>query len=195
MGDDEFSLVRGDWPFRLQRAVGLIPAGGGLAVGRRALLLVLVTWVPIAVWAYLTKRALPGGQVSEPLLQHFGVHTRCLVAIPLFFLAEATLHALSRQFVSYFGSSGLVPAEERDRFRAAVRGVAALRDRSLPWVLIAGFIISWLVARPISADLHEVLWAEETAPAPHLGFGGWWFLYVVRPVFMAVLLAYLWRIL
>jgi hypothetical protein len=30
----EFSLVRGDWPFRLQRAVGLIPADG-LGVGRR----------------------------------------------------------------------------------------------------------------------------------------------------------------
>jgi hypothetical protein len=55
----EFSLVRGDWPFRIQRAVGLIPADG-LGVGRRALALVLLTWVPIVLWASLTDRALPG---------------------------------------------------------------------------------------------------------------------------------------
>jgi hypothetical protein len=190
----EFSLVRGDWPFRIQRAVGLLPADGGLGVGRRALVLVLLTWVPIVLWASLTDRALPG-HVVEPLLQHFGVHARCLVAIPLFIVAEATLHAASRQFVPYFVSSGLVPPEEHSRFREAVRGAVALRDRSLPWMLIAGLLVAWIVVRPIAADVHEVLWAtEETAPALHLGFGGWWFLYVVRPIFTALLLAYLWRI-
>jgi hypothetical protein len=190
----EFSLVRGDWPFRIQRAVGLIPADGGLGVGRRALVLVLLTWVPIVLWASLTDRALPG-HVAEPLLQHFGVHARCLVAIPLFVVAEATFHAASRQIVPYFTSSGLVPPEDNSLFREAVRGAVALRDRSLPWMLIAGLVVGWIVARPIAADVHEVLWAtEETAPTVHLGFGGWWFLYVVRPIFTALLLAYLWRI-
>jgi hypothetical protein len=188
----EFSLVRGDWPFRIQRAVGLIPADG-LGVGRRALALVLLTWVPIVLWASLTDRALPG-HVAEPLLEHFGVHARCLVAIPLFVVAEATFHAASRQIVPYFTSSGLVVPEEHSRFREAVRGAVALRDRSLPWMLVAGLVIAWIVARPIAADVHEVIWAEETAPTFHLGFGGWWFLYVVRPIFTTLLLAYLWRI-
>jgi len=67
-GIEAFSLVRGDRAFRIQRALGLIPPDGELGVGRRALLLALLTWVPVAAWAYLTGRALPG-RVSEPLFE------------------------------------------------------------------------------------------------------------------------------
>jgi hypothetical protein len=42
-GTEKFSLVRGDRFFRIQRAIGLIPADGGLGVGRRAVFLALVT--------------------------------------------------------------------------------------------------------------------------------------------------------
>lgn len=194
-GVEPFSLVRGDWLFRIQRALGLIPPDGGLGVGRRALLLALLTWLPIVVWASLTGRALPPGRVSEPLLEHFGVHVRCLVAIPLFIVAEATTHAMSMQLVPYFVSSGLVRGEERSRFAAVAQRAKDLRDRSLPWVLIAGLVIGWIVARPIQADLHELEWAVEgTREEMRLGFGGLWFFYVARPIFTALLLAWIWRI-
>ena len=157
---EEFSLVRGDWPFRLQRAVGLIPSADGLGVARRAVILVLLTWLPIVTWAELTARALPG-QVNEPLLQHFGVHARCLVAIPLFIATEATLDVLSRRLLGYFASSGLVPVGQRQRFAAAVASVASLRDRAAPWLLIAGLVVAWTVVRPVSADIHEVIWARD----------------------------------
>ena len=62
------SLVRGDALFRLQRRIGLVPAEG-LGVRRRAIFFALLTWAPIAVWAALSHRALPG-TVAEPLLQH-----------------------------------------------------------------------------------------------------------------------------
>jgi hypothetical protein len=193
-GAGDFSLVRGDWPFRIQRAVGLIPDRGGLGVVRRSLLLILITWLPVVGWALATARALPG-RVSEPLLQHFGVHTRCLVAIPLFILAEATLHLVSHRVVPYFISSGLVPIEDRDRFRAIVGRMAALRNRYVPWILIVGLVIGWLLARPIAADVHELNWAaEQDAGVTHLGFGGWWFFYISRPIFTALLLAFVWRI-
>jgi hypothetical protein len=118
--DGDFSLVRGDWPFRMQRAVGLIPADG-LGIGRRIVFLVLLTWLPVAGWALVTARALPG-HVNEPLFEHFGVHARCLVAIPLFLVTEATLHGMSHQLVPYFVSSGLVAVEDRQRFRCSWRG-------------------------------------------------------------------------
>ena len=194
-GSDAFSLVRGDRPFRIQRALGLIPPGGGLGVGRRALLLALLTWGPVAAWAYLTGRALPG-RVAEPLFEHFGVHVRCLLAIPLLIVAEATVHAMSTELVPYFVSSGLVPANERARFAEAVRRARNLRDRSLPWALIAGLVIGWIVARPITSGLHELEWAVEgTQDKIRLGFGALWFFYVARPIFVALLLAWLWRIL
>jgi hypothetical protein len=191
-GAETFSLVRGDWFFRIQRAIGLIPADGGLGVGRRAVLLALVTWLPVAVWAYLTGRAFPG-RVNEPLLEHFGVHVRCLVAIPLFILGEATVHAVSTRLVPYFLSSGLVPDDERGRFVAVVRRTAALRDASLPWMLMAGLVLAWIIVRPTDMDVHELDWAID-ADRHAMGFGGWWLFYVARPIFTALLLAWLWRL-
>jgi hypothetical protein len=103
----QLSLVRNDLFFRVQRAVGLIPATG-LGIGRRALSLALVTFGPIAVWAAFANRALPGAATSEPLFQHFGVTVRCLVAIPLLVIAEGVAHAMTTRLLPHFASSGLV---------------------------------------------------------------------------------------
>jgi hypothetical protein len=80
--DAQFTLVRTDLPMRLFRMVRLAPPDG-LGVGRRAVFFVLFTWLPIAVWALVRGRALPGGQ-GEPLLVHYGVQVLCLVAIPIY---------------------------------------------------------------------------------------------------------------
>ena len=190
--DPAASLVRGDLLFRLQRAIGLIPAAG-LGVGRRAVALALLTWVPIVAWAALAGRALPGAQAAEPLLQHFGVTVRCLVAIPLFVLAEGMAHGVSTRLVPHFVRSGLVQKADRPRFEAIVRGVARLRDATLPWVVIAGLLLAWLALAP-RGGVHEVTWAEMGEGRPDVGFGGHWFLWVVRPVFLALLLAWVWRL-
>jgi hypothetical protein len=193
--DDEvaaLSLVRGDPLFRLQRAIGLIPAHG-LGAGRRALLLALVTWLPIAVWAVLASRAL-GGAVQEPLLAHFGVHVRCLVAIPLFVLAEAVAHGVTRRLLPQFLHAGLVREADRERFRGVVRGIARLRDATLPWVLIGGAVATWTFLAPVATDVHELAWAGEGDAPLGFGFGGWWYLAVARPIFLALLLGWLWRL-
>jgi hypothetical protein len=189
-GDGDLSLVRGDLLFRLQRRIGLIPAEG-LGVGRRALLLALLTWLPIAIWAVVSGRVLGG--VNEPLLWHYGVHVRCLVAIPLMVIAEATAHGVTAQLVPSLLRSGIVPESERPRFLEVVRGVVGLRDGVRPWILIAGVIVAWTLLPPIAVDSHELVWAEEGGPVD-LGLGGWWYLYVARPIFFALVLAWLWRL-
>src|SRR5262250_1099292 len=94
------SLVSDDPLFRLQRAVGLIPSRG-LGVGRRAILLAAVTWLPMAVWAFVRGRAL-AGTVSEPLVEHFGIHVRLLVAVPALVIGDAVAHAISRRLIPCF---------------------------------------------------------------------------------------------
>ena len=139
--DFALSLVRGEALLRLQRRIGLVPADG-LGVARRALALALFTWLPITVWALLSGHALPGG-AGEPLLTHFGVQVRCLVAIPLFVLAEGVAHGLTMRLVPHFVRSGLVSEADRPRFREILAGVARLRDRTLPWIVILGVVIAW----------------------------------------------------
>jgi hypothetical protein len=188
--DLALSLVRGDPLLRLQLHLGLLPAGG-LGVGRRAIVLALVAWLPLAAWALLSGHALPGG-AGEPLLRHFAIQVRCLVAIPLFVVAEGVAHGITMRLLPHFVRSGLVAPADHQRFREVLRGIARLRDLTVPWVLILGTVLAWRALGP--AEGHELVWAGE-GPAPAtFGFGGWWLAWVTRPLFVALLLGWIWRL-
>ncbi len=125
----DFSLVRGDLLFRLQRSIGLIPADG-LGLVRRALFWSLLGWLPVALWALYIDRALPGG-FPEPLLAHYGIHARLLVAVPLLILAEGPANALVERMLRHLVESGIVPVAQRAWFDAAVRQRRAHARRHL----------------------------------------------------------------
>lgn len=187
------SLVCDDPPFRAMRRIGLVPSAG-LGLGRRAVLFALVSWLPIAVWAAATGHALPG-EGTEPLLQHFGVHVRCLVAIPLLILAQALAHNTTTQLLPWFGRSGLIPESRRSQFDAVVGEVLRLRSAARPWIVIAALVIAWTALGSLARHSDELSWAlEGAAPSSPLGFGGWWFLLVARPIYVALVLAWLWRL-
>ena len=69
--------------------------------------------------------------------------------------------------------------------------MARLRDSSFPWILLISLAFAWTVGSPVDTDVHEMSWAMTGGD---FGFGGWWFLYVARPVFLVLLLGWLWRI-
>jgi hypothetical protein len=192
---DDVSLVRDDPPFRWQRRVGLIPRSGGLGVGRRALFWTALAWLPIAVWAWWVGRALPAqGQTAEPLLQHFGVHARLLLGIPLLIVAEAVAQRIMAHLIPQFVHAGIVGPTDVPRFRAVLARTARLRDATLPWVIIVGVALAGTFTGAVAHRAHELLWATEGGSVPSLGFGGWWYVYVGRPIFLALLLGWLWRV-
>ena len=84
----EFLFIRNDLPLLIQRKLFIAPAEG-LGVVRRAIFFSLLAWLPIAIWAAYQGRFMTVGDTSEPLLMHFGIHMRGLIAIPLLILAEA----------------------------------------------------------------------------------------------------------
>jgi hypothetical protein len=191
--DCEFSLVTGDVAFRLQRAIGLIPFQG-LGVGRRALLAVAVTWLPIVVAAAAAGRLWPGA-APEPLLQHFGVHVRFLLAVPLLIVGEALLHSIVRRLTPEFVHSGLVGEADHARFAAIVRRTIAWRDGWQPWLVMAVLVIAWCDNNPAARGGHELLWAAgDSGHRLELGFGVFWFRFVAQPIFIALVLAWLWRL-
>ncbi|MGA8032449.1 MAG: hypothetical protein WCB48_08630, partial [Casimicrobiaceae bacterium] len=186
----EFSPIENELPLRWFRRLHLVPANG-LGAGRRAIFLALLTWLPIALWAAATGH-LWNDATGEQLLQHYGVHVRCLFTIPLFVLAEAALDRASQRIAPQFITSGLIGDATRDRFDALLRDVRRLRDMSLPWIFVIGATLAWSLAnRP---ELHDdaLSWAVEANG--QLGFGGMWASYVVRPIFIALVLGWLWRI-
>lgn len=187
------SLVRGDLLYRLQRRIGLIPREG-LGLVRRAVFWSLFAWLPIAGWAWYAGRAFPP-LAGEPLLAHFGVQVRCLIAIPLLILAEAQAHRVTLRLLPHFVSSGLVPDAQLPEFRRALEGAVKLRDATVPWLLMFGAVLAVNSVAEILQRSHEVTWAAGVEGAPErLGFGALWFLYVARPIQIALLVAWLWRV-
>jgi hypothetical protein len=183
-----------DVALRLQRRVGLVPARG-LGVVRRAVFFALLTWLPLVAWALYAGRILPGS-VEEPLLMHFGVHVRFLLAVPALILGEAMAHRVSTTLIPYFLTSGVVPPAQRQAFADVIKGIARLRDRTIPWVLIVVLVVAWTILQPAAVGSeagHEAKWAS-SGEGGGLGFGGWWLLYVSRPIFGALLAAWLWRL-
>lgn len=187
-----FPLVRGDLPFRLQRRLGLIPPDG-LGLVRRALFWSMLGWLPVALWAWYVGRVLPGA-AAEPLLAHFNIHARLLVAVPLMILAEGPANALTARLLPELVRSGLVPPATLLSYRGVLASTARLRDATLPWIVIVGVVVAFTTAAETAHRAHEVVWASEGAVAFGLGFGGLWYLYVGRTIFLALVLAWLWRI-
>ena len=186
------SLVRGDLLFRVQRKIGLIPENG-LGIGRRAVFWSLLAWLPIALWAWQNGYLLPvdGG---EPLLAHFGINARLLLAVPLFIVAEGMMHSTLTTLLPRLVSSGVVPPGQLDRLRSVLNDIARLRDSVLPWIAIFAALASFfLVSRPSEVP-HELSWAKDQSDGAGMGLGVWWYLYVGRTIFLTLLLAWLWRL-
>jgi len=186
----DFDLTRGDAFYRLQRSMGLIPAEGSGLV-RRALFWTALAWLPIMLWALITHRALPG-QTPEPLFAHFGVHARLLIAVPLLILAEGPASRLTAELLQRFVSSGVVPESERKHYADALKEAIRWRDTVWPWLVMLAVAIALGSYSHTLDRVHEVDWAQGEAPG--FGFGGYWYLYVGRTIFLTLVLGWLWRV-
>jgi hypothetical protein len=189
--ESAFSIVRGDPLFRLQRALRLV-SDEHLFVARRAILFALLTWVPMAAVAFFFAGD-SARHGSEAFLSHFGIHARCLIAIPLLIIAEVRADWMSGRIVSQFTSSGLVPESERARFDEVLQRTTRLRDAWWAWLAIAVLVAATAVfGITRSAVAHEMAWAARADGS--LSPAAWWFFLVVRPLGTTLMLAWLWRL-
>ncbi|AJP56403.1 hypothetical protein UC34_04120 [Pandoraea vervacti] len=188
----DLSLVQGDPGFQLQRRLRLIPDTGMGAI-RRALIFAAISWLPLAIWAFVTGRAFHHGNPDDTLVAHFGIHARCLIAIPLMVVAEGVAQKLLPPLFRYFVDSGIVTPETLPDFRARLASVARLRDRTLPWVVMFAATMAWSTFGAMVERAEEMAWLSPGDDIGSITFGGWWFILVIRPLFTVLLLAWLWR--
>lgn len=180
-------------PMGVQRWLGLVKPDQ-LHVGRRALLVVLIGWVPILLLTF-GQVALQGGEGINSLLLGTGVHARYFVAAPLLIIAEAQCAANLGATLRYFTDAGLVPDHRRVEFD---RAVASTRQRlnSNP-AEIATFALAYLVSA-----LSALSYAHDQIPAWHKSAGlvpgyspaGWWHLLVSMPLLLALIFGWIWRL-
>lgn len=187
---DEFCLVRDDLWFRVQRRMGLIPKDGKDGALRRTIFFCMLAWLPLVIWALATGRGIDQHQ-PESLLNHYSVHTRFLIALPALIFGERLARNNLRRILPKFIQMGVVPEEKHQAFRDLILGMIRLRDSTLPWVAIASVILVTLLYPGTGEHTEELAWARDGGK---LGFGGWWFLCVSRPIYQIFLFAWLWRV-
>ena len=178
----DINLVRQGPLFHYQRRFRLIKSDHDLSIGRRIGIAILITWVPIMLFALLQGELF---NHIDPLMRHFGVHSRCLIAIPLLIVAEGLAQTFMPMIVGEFVKSGLVRNQQIPEFRQATENAKRLLNSTIAFAVIV--VVAALVA--IFAithirEIHEANWAmEQGKDLTSLGLAGWWFLLVSRPIF------------
>ncbi|MEJ8824683.1 hypothetical protein WKW80_22030 [Variovorax humicola] len=185
------SPMDNEMPVRWLHRLRLVPPNE-LGTVRRAVFLALLAWLPIVIWT-VTSRRLGNIDPSESLLQHYGVHVRCLLAIPLLILAEGPVQTMLQKIVQQFHFSGIAPSGPGSAFNSLIAEVRRARDGTMPWIVVLGAAFTWAVTNHPSNHDDAMNWA--VAADGDLGFGGWWFSYVARPIFIALVLGWVWRVL
>lgn len=186
----DLPLVRDDLWFRVQQAMRLIPKDGRDGVLRRTIVFTLLAWLPLVIWAQATGRVFESTD-SEPLLRHFAIHARFLIALPALIFGERIARTVMKDVLPSFVATGLVPEEKVPAFRKIIGDIVRLKNSSLPWVAAVAVIIVVLLVPETGKHLQELSWSRKEG---HLEFGGWWYLCVSRPIFQIFMLGWVWRI-
>jgi len=162
---------------------------------RRALLAIVITWVPLFILSLMGQQAL-GHQIEIPFIRDFAVNVRFLVALPILILAESGIDGRWRILVLEFLKSKLVVDEDVPLFDDVLEKGRRLRDRVLPelLLLVAAFVPSLFVTKTELLMSGISSWHTTGIGSGELSWAGWWFNYVSAPFFRFLLLRWAWRL-
>ena len=149
-------LTEGGPTYRIEKRLGLVREESP-QIFRRALLAVLLTWVPLLALSALQGTAI-GHRVDVPFLRDFAVHARFLLAVPLLFIAETVLGPQVGHASAHFVHSGLVLEEDFGRFDRAIRDGLRWRDSTLAEVVLIFVAYSFAALGLISMSIQASTW-------------------------------------
>jgi hypothetical protein len=133
----DFSLFEDDNARRFYASLGL-HARAPYGLVRRALVLMFVTYVPMAVLA-LVQGLYDTVATPTNFFADFAAYAQFLVALPLYILAEPVIESSTREAAKQFQSCGVVPAANMGKLRVIHADMA--RYRRARWVDVA--CIGW----------------------------------------------------
>ena len=181
-------------PHRFESWLGLIRAGSPQVV-RRAVLALVIGWVPLALLTLLRGDFIRPDHANAFILD-FGAHARFLIAAPLLILAESLCAPRLTVIARHFVTGGLVAAADRPAYERAVHSTRRLLQSKAAEIVT--FVLAYALVASLrfgTADDGVPLWhgsiaGGHLAPTP----AGWWGLLVSLPLLLVLLLGWLWRV-
>jgi hypothetical protein len=190
INDDLFDggpLARGE------RVLRLVKPGQPQAV-KRALIAVLIGWLPLAVLAAV-QLLFSADDSTKSFFSDFAVHARFLVAVPALIFAEAECIPRLGRIVNHFAESSLVAHSDAARFQAAVSSTRRLLDSTIGAVVTV--VLVYLVVAAIAiyfSDALPVWHRRESTSGIRFSLAGWWHVLVSLPLLLIVLFGWIWRL-
>jgi hypothetical protein len=188
-----FSIVDGGPAQNTLRRLKLGQPLSNAALLRNAAILVLVTWIPLALLTAAQGLALRG--IAIPFVDDLSAHVRFLVAVPLFIVAEGAVGARIRVTIAHFVVARLIRDEDRERFGRIITTAVALRDSRTAAVTLLAIVVlaSW-------ASMKQGLGtAIPTWYAPQgngdLSIAGYWYAFLCLPILHFLILRWIYRLL
>lgn len=185
----------GTGPFQSLLQALHLPSGDDGSVSRRAILSVLLAWVPLLVLAQAQGLAIGTGAAS--FLQDFAAYSRFLVAVPLLVIAESQARFWLRRTLSHFIESGLIAPEHDARFKELLTSTRRLLSSRIALVVIVvlAYVFTLASAREW-VQFGAANWTLLSGPGEPrvVSYAGWWRLLVSQPLFMSLVLTWLWRL-
>lgn len=191
---EDFSLVMGGPLFQLWRRSHLADDAGNMP-HRRAVVALLLAWLPLLVLSLVEGRAWSG--VDLPFLRDLELQARLLAALPLLILAELVVHRRMRLVVRQFVEDGLIPDASRTQFGHAIASALRLRNSVGAELLIVllvygiGVFIVWRTR--LTLDVSS--WYGVVVDGQlKLTLAGWWLACVSLPLFQFLLVRWYFRL-
>ena len=187
----ELLLMEGGPGDALMKRLRLIRPELGAASGRTAIILAILTWLPLLAFSLIEGSALGGARI--PFLYDLAAHARFLVAVPILILAEIPIGRRLRAVVKHFLNAGLVPAGEQEQFASSLVDTARFHDSRLAeMTLLALAYITTYVALSKTSLQSGSTWF---APSPSAGFSpaGYYYAFVALPIFQFLMYRWAYR--
>lgn len=179
---------------RWERRLGLTKRGRPRAA-KRALLAVLIGWVPLAVLA-ATQFLITGDASAKSFFSDFAVGARFLMAVPALIYAEQECIPRLGRIVHHFRDSGLIIEGDRSRFEAALSSTRRLLLSTIGDLVILVLVYLGVVAVVLYFSNEAVMpWHRRGATTGlQLSPAGWWHALVSLPLLLIIFLSWLWRL-
>ncbi len=195
--DSHFSVFEGDL---INRAFARLGVGSKSPrdLLLRMMIVLSITWVPMAVMAYLTP--LPAHAVpAQNFFYDFAAYAQFFVGLPLFIIAERNLSEHMLATGRDFADSGVVSPHDRDTLLAVEQAVARKR-RSLRPELVCitlAFVMGLLTIGPelfMGAGMKTWHVYKPRVGDPYLTPAGAWAMFVALPIQIYWWVRWVWKI-
>jgi hypothetical protein len=163
-------------------------------VRRRAILVVLVAWVPLLVLSAVEGRAL-AANAREAFLLDIPAYARYLIALPLLIVAERMALPKLGTIARHLLESGMVPAGEQPRYLALLEQCRRLLSSLVTTIVI--FVVAYVLTVWLSERVYPSTISTWAAPITESGRqlspAGWWRALVSQPLYVALMCLWIWR--